>query len=263
MLLTPVGILNERHEPPSFNGVERTQVETFIIPTTWFDTGFGFTGELGRGFRYRAYLMSGLDATGFSADEGLSGGRQKGFLSSFRNPAKTARMEFQGIRRLTLGLSLYSGHAGFNLQTVNPRTDIVSFDGRYSRGRFDLRGLFADVWITRTRELNLALQRQSGVSPNIARKMRGYYLEPAVHVFPRRMRHDLILFTRYEKFNTQHSMAGGLVPLPQFDRSAWVAGATYKPNADIAFKFDYIFNRNASSVVRAVDSFNLGLGWWF
>ncbi len=263
MLLAPVGILNERHEPPSFNGVERTQVETIIIPTTWFDAGFGFTGELGRGFRYRAYLMSGLDATGFSAEEGLRGGRQKGFLSSFRNPAKTARLEFQGIRRLTLGLSVYTGQAGFNLRTVNPRTDIVEFDGRYSRGRLDLRGLFAGVWITKSRELNLALQRQFGTLPNIARKMRGYYFEPAVRVFPRRTRHDLILFTRYEKFNTQHRLADGFVPLPQFDRSAWVAGATYKPNADIAFKFDYIFNRNASPVVRAVDSVNFGLGWWF
>jgi hypothetical protein len=263
MLLAPVGILNERHEPPSFNGVERNQVETFIIPTTWFDTGFGFTGELGRGFRYRAYLMSGLDATGFSAEEGLSGGRQKGFLSSFRNPAKTARVEFQGVRRLTLGLSLYSGHTGFRLRTLNPRADIVSFDGRYSRGRLDLRGLFADVWISRARELNLALQREFGAFPNIARKLRGYYFEPAVHVLPRRTRHDLVLFTRYEKFNTQHRMPEGFAALPQFNRSAWVAGATYKPNADVAFKFDYIFNRNASSVVRAVDSVNLGLGWWF
>ena len=58
MMLTPVGILNERHEPPSFNGVERTFVETLIIPTTWRELGFGFTGDLGRGFRYRAYLTS-------------------------------------------------------------------------------------------------------------------------------------------------------------------------------------------------------------
>jgi hypothetical protein len=32
MILPPVGIVNERHEPPSFNGVERPFVETIIIP---------------------------------------------------------------------------------------------------------------------------------------------------------------------------------------------------------------------------------------
>ena len=32
MVLIPVGIINERHEPPSFNGVERPFVDTLIIP---------------------------------------------------------------------------------------------------------------------------------------------------------------------------------------------------------------------------------------
>jgi hypothetical protein len=263
MLLAPVGLINERHEPPSFNGVERPMVETVIIPSTWFDTGFGVTGDLGRGFRYRAYLMSGLDASGFDAEEGLRNGRQQGFLSSFRNPAKTARLEYQGIRRLSLGASIYSGHSGFNLRNVNPRVGIYSLDGRYGWRRFDFRGLFAQAGISRARELNLALQRQRGFAPNVARLMRGYYFEPAAHIFPRRTRHDMILFTRYEKFNTQHRMPAGFTALPQFDRSAWVVGATYKPNADVALKFDYIFNRNASSVVRARDAFNMGIGWWF
>jgi hypothetical protein len=80
---------------------------------------------------------------------------------------------------------------------------------------------------------------------------------------PRRFRQDAVLFARYEKFNTQHRMPQGFVPLPHLDRSAWVVGGMFKPNADVAFKFDYVFNRNASRVVRPVDGFNLGLGWWF
>ena len=64
MVLVPVGIVNERHEPPTFNGVERTMVDTVIVPTTWRDTGIGAFGELGRGFSYRAYAVPGLDAAG-------------------------------------------------------------------------------------------------------------------------------------------------------------------------------------------------------
>lgn len=263
MVLAPVGIINERHEPPSFNGVERPMVETVIIPSTWFDTGFGLTGDLGKGFRYRAYLMGGLDATAFDAEEGLRGGRQKGFQTSFRNPAKVVRLEYSGVRRLTLGTSAYTGHTGFNLPGINPRVDLFDFDGRYSYKRLDFRGLFAQASISRARELNLALQGDFGFMPNIARQMRGWYLEPAVHVMPRWRKQDLVLFTRYERFNTQHRMPEGFVPLPQFDRSAWVMGATFKPNADVAFKFDYIVNRNRSSVVPAVNTFNIGLGWWF
>ena len=263
MLLTPVGIINERHEPPSFNGVERPFVETVIIPSTWFEPGFGITGDLGRGLRYRAYLMAGLDASEFDADEGIRAGRQKGFRASFRNPAKAMRLEFSGIRRLTLGTSVYTGHAGFRLLTVNPRVDLFNFDGRYGIGRFDVRGLFAQTWMTRAAQLNRALARLHGFDPNLARQMRGYYFEPAAHMLPRRWRQDAIAFVRYEKFNTQHRMPAGYVPLPEFNRSAWVVGLTLKPNADVAFKFDYVFNRNASMVVRTADAFNVGLGWWF
>ncbi|MEO8369512.1 MAG: hypothetical protein ABI806_09940 [Candidatus Solibacter sp.] len=263
MMLTPVGIINERHEPPSFNGVERPFVETVIIPTTWRELGFGFTGDIGRGFRYRAYLTSSLDASRFDAESGITGGRTAGFDASFRNPAKVARLEFAGVRRMTLGASIYSGHAGYNTPGVNPRVTIAEFDGRYSYRRLDLRGLFATTWVSQAGELNWRLEQQFGVNPNVASQLRGYYLEPAVHVFPRRMRNDLILFARYEKYNTQHAMPAGYVPLPQFNRSSWFTGVTFKPNADVAIKFDYVFNRNASTVVRAVNGINLGIGWWF
>ena len=263
MLLTPMGIVNERHEPPSFNGVERPFVETVIIPTTWRELGFGLTGDLGRGFRYRAYLGSSLDALRFGAEFGISEGKSSGLDSSFRNPAKMARVEYAGVRRLTLGASVYSGHAGYNTPGVNPRVTIGEFDGRYSFRRFDLRGLFAQTSITRTAELNRFIQRQSGVNPNVAKQLRGYYLEPAVHLLPRKWGKDLIAFTRYERYNTQQGMEAGFNPLPQFDRSSWVTGITFKPTPDVALKFDYNFNRNRSAVVRAVDGINLGIGWWF
>jgi hypothetical protein len=263
LLLTPVGIVNERHEPPSFNGVERPFVETLIIPTTWREMGFGVTGDLGRGFRYRTYLTSQLDASLFDAESGITEGRTSGFNSSFRNPAKSLRLEYAGVRRMTLGASIYSGHAGYNTPGLNPRVTIGEFDGRYSFHRFDFRGLFANTWVSKAGELNTLIERDLGFNPNIASEMRGYYLEPGVHVLPRRTRNDLILFARYEKYNTQQRMPAGFVPLPQFDRSSWVTGVTYKPNADVAIKFDYVFNRNASAVVRALNGINLGVGWWF
>ncbi len=263
MMLTPMGIINERHEPPSYNGVERPFVETLIIPTTWRELGFGLTGDLGRGFRYRAYLGSSLNARRFDAESGIAEGKSSGFDASFRNPAKMARVEYAGVRRLTLGTSFYSGHAGYNTPGVNPRVTIGEFDGRYSYRRFDLRGLFAQTAITRTGELNRFIQRATGVNPNVAKQMRGYYLEPAVHVLPRKWGKDLIAFGRYERYNTQHRMEAGFTALPQFDRSSWITGVTFKPTPDIALKFDYDFNRNRSAVVRALDGINLGIGWWF
>src|SRR5688572_25049982 len=78
MMLVPLGIINERHEPPVFHGVERPFVDTVIVPSTWFEAGAGVHGAFGRGFRYRAYAMAPLDATAFSAEEGLRDGAQHG-----------------------------------------------------------------------------------------------------------------------------------------------------------------------------------------
>jgi len=263
MLLSPVGIINERHEPPAFHGVERPFVETTIIPSTWRELGAGLTGDLGRGLRYRAYLTSSLNARGFDAEEGIAGGRTAGFDASMRNPAKVARLEYAGIRKLTLGTSFYSGHTGYELDDLNPRVTISEFDGRWNWRRFEARGLFAHTWLSRAGELNRTLQRTLGFNPNVAEQMRGAYWESAVRVLPRRIRADLALFARYEKYNTQHKMPAGFLPRAQFNRSSWVTGVTFKPNADVAIKFDYNFNRNASKVIKPVDGINLGIGWWF
>ena len=113
MLLVPVGIINERHEPPVFNGVERPFVDTVIVPTTWFDVGVGVHGEVGNGFRYRAYAMAPLDALEFTAEDGIREGRQKGAEANVRNLAFTARGEYLGIRDLTVGASVWTGESSF------------------------------------------------------------------------------------------------------------------------------------------------------
>ncbi len=78
IVLIPVGIINERHEPPVYYGVERPLVDTVLVPTTWFEAGAGVHGELGRGWRYRAYVISPLNAARFSAEEGAARGPPEG-----------------------------------------------------------------------------------------------------------------------------------------------------------------------------------------
>ncbi|MCI0620881.1 MAG: hypothetical protein L0387_04285 [Acidobacteria bacterium] len=263
MLLSPVGIINERHEPPSFNGVERPFVDTFIVPSTWFGSGGGFVGDLGKGFAYKAYLMTSLDAAGFSAEEGFRGGRQNGFFENAQHMAPVGRLEYRGVPGLNLGTSFWTGRTGFNLPDINGQARIFEFDGRYRKGRLDWRGQFATNHLDNAAEINRALQRQTGVNPNIARAMRGFYAEGAGHLFPTKFRHDLVAFYRYENFDTQYRMPAGFLPLKQFDRSAHIVGLTYYPYPDVALKFDYNFMRNASEVVRVPNRWNFGVGWWF
>ena len=264
MLLMPVGIINERHEPPIYYGVERPFVDTVLIPTTWFEVGAGVHGEVGRGWRYRAFVTAPLDASQFNAEEGIRGGRQKGARANIGRPAVSGRFEYVGWPGLTVGGSFWSGQSGFQYR---PRFDVPvtlgEADVRYSRDRIELRGQLVQTAVGNADALNDVEARTTGVSPNVARTMRGFYGEAGYRVVSGSRGGDVGVFARYENFDTQFRMPDGYVPLKEFDRDAWVVGATYWPDADIALKADFSWLRNQSAVVRAPKSFNVGLGWWF
>ncbi len=264
MMLMPIGIMNERHEPPTYYGVERPFIDTVIVPTTWFETGAGVHGEIGRGWRYRAYVTAPLNAAEFSAEEGIREGRQKGSESNAGRPAVTGRLEYVGYRGLTLGASAWSGRSGFEFR---PRFDVpvslVETDARYSRRGLELRAQFAQIWIDNADLLNEALALRVGVNPNIGRVLRGFSLEGGRRFLTGARFGEVGGFVRYENFDTQYRMPTGYVPLLEFDRDAWVVGANYWPDPDVAVKVDYSIVGNRSSVITAPNSFNLGLGWWF
>jgi hypothetical protein len=263
MLLMPVGIINERHEPPVFHGVERPFVDTVIVPSTWFDVGAGIHGEVAAGLRYRAYLVAPLNAVEFSADEGIRGGRQKGSEANVRNIAYTARLEYVGRRNLTLGASLWVGESSFAAPRLDTAVLLGEVDARYRHERLELRGQYAHVAVDDAGRLNDALQRAVGVSPNIAEQLRGFYGEAAYRIWNQGSPRDLVAFLRYENFDTQFRMPAGYLPLKEFDRDAWVVGATYYPDPDIAVKADYTRLRSQSGIMANRHLVNLGLGWWF
>ncbi len=83
LLLIPMGIVNEYHEPTTFNGVERPLVDSKINPTTWREVGFGLSGTIQpANLKYQAYLVNGFngyDGTAkLNGNGGLRSGRQKG-----------------------------------------------------------------------------------------------------------------------------------------------------------------------------------------
>ena len=264
IVLIPVGIINERHEPPVYYGVERPMVDTFLVPTTWFETGVGVHGEVGRGWRYRAYVVSPLNAALFTAEEGLRDGRQKGSRTNVGRVAATGRVEYVGLRGLTAGASFWTGDSGFEFRPVfDVPVRLFSADARYSRRGTELRAQFVDVSISNADLLNDALTRRIGVDPNLGKSMRGGLLEASHRFFSNPRLGEIGAFVRYDNVNTQARMPPGAVALPEFDRDAIVVGATYWPEPDIAVKVDYVIARNRSSVIAAPNSFNIGLGWWF
>src|SRR2546425_4334789 len=151
LVLPPVGIINETHEPPTFNGVERPGFDHDVIPTTWREIGLGAVGTIpgGSGLAYRVYLVNGLRADGLSAAEGIREGRQEGRQASFANPSFTGRVEWArpGVK---IGGSFWYGGTADTKSAGGPRGlggpgAPVSAGARYESGPLALRAGGADI----------------------------------------------------------------------------------------------------------------------
>src|SRR5881296_704884 len=154
LVLPPVGIINETHEPPTFNGVERPGFDHDVIPTTWREIGVGAVGTIpgGSGLAYRVYLVNGLRADGFSASQGIREGRQEGREASFVNPSFTGRLEWARPGWKIGGSFWYGGTANadsvLGTGSFAAPITLVSADVRYDAGGASFRGEVANISVS-------------------------------------------------------------------------------------------------------------------
>ena len=110
MLLVPMGLVNEFHEPTVFLGAERPVTEQRIIPSTWRENGAGVYGSVDR-VTFRAYVVNGFNGSSFSS-RGVRSGRQKGGRAKADNMAFTGRLDITPMPGVFVGAGLYSGGSG-------------------------------------------------------------------------------------------------------------------------------------------------------
>jgi hypothetical protein len=265
LVLPPIGIINETHEPPTFNGVERPAFDRDVIPSTWRDIGVGLVGALpgSSGVSYRVYFLNGLVASGFSADAGIRGGRQEGKEASFANPSLTGRLEWArpGLR---LGGSFwYGGSANqdpaLGTGTFDNAVALVSADARYDVGPFMFRGVVANVSIADAELIDAAYG--SGVGSRIA----GGYVEGAYNLLGTlapASAQQLNAFVRHERYNTQAGVPSGVTRDDALARRITTFGLSYKPVYNVVFKGDYQLRRNRAGVGED-EQLSLGVGYQF
>ena len=265
IVLIPVGFINEHHEPPTFNGVERPNVDKTIIPTTWREAGLGLYGKFGEGVSFQAYLVAGLEAPGFSGSGGIRGGRQEGFRSDPVNPSFTGRVDWFADPSVRIGTSCFVGNTtGGNAAMGSGTLLLWSGDVHFTSGGLSLRGTGAVEFLSDASKINDAMRDGTGaLTTMIADRMYGYYLEAAYDVLPLvapGTTRSLSLFGRYEKYNTQAAVTG-FVTDPRNDRNEITVGATFKPTYNTAFKLDYQFLNNAADLNS--NMLNAGIGFFF
>jgi hypothetical protein len=283
LLLIPMGIVNEYHEPTTFNGVERPLIDGKISPSTWREIGFGFTGNiLEASLKYQAYLVNGFngyDGTAkLSGKIGLRSGRQKGAESYISAPNYSARVEYYGIRGLNLGLSGYVGNTQSKLYQGINKSDaaalakadssvvgmaMVGADARYSLKGFQARGQFYYTSLSNTEEYNRFTATGAKLN-DLGSAMTGYYVEAGYNVlrFLTNVESELIPFVRYEMYNTHAGVDGSITMNKAYQTKAITTGLTYKLAKGVVVKADLQLNKAATASVYS-KTLNAGIGVMF
>lgn len=267
LMLVPMGIVNEYHEPTTFNGVERPSIDGSIVPTTWREIGFGFSGRSDNtSLRYQAYIFNGFASVNESkvlgGSNGLRNGRQKGIQSTINKPTFSAKLDHYGIQGLRLGLSGYFGRtqAEDNVDDIDG-SDVgiamVGLDARYALRRFTARGQFINASISDSEAYNILNDA------NLGSRLQGWYLEAAYNLLPQTKKQQLFVFARYEDYDTHASVDGGLLKNLSYDRNEWTFGLSYKLAPGAVVKADYQIKDNAVMNNNASNQLNFGIGVWF
>lgn len=275
LMLVPMGIVNEYHEPTTFNGVERPSIDGNIVPTTWREIGVGVSGKFDEAsLRYQAYIFNGFASVNgtkvLGGKNALRNGRQKGIRSTVDSPNLAAKLDYYGLSGLRLGLSGYFGRsqAEDDVEEIDG-TDIgiamLGFDARYAYKRFTARGQFiyaslSDTEAYNTRNLNESLIER--LDEGLGSELQGWYAEAAYNLLPQTKAQQLFAFARYENYNTHASVDGNLMKNDTYDRDEWTFGLSYKIAPGAVVKADYQIKDSASNK-DVPNQLNIGLGVWF
>lgn len=286
LLLAPVGLTNEIHEPTTFYGVIRPSVERQIIPTTWREAGVGAHGEFDMGgggtLAYKVYGMSSLDSRGFKASNNRSL-RVKGNRARFEDMALVSRLQYDPFPGIRVGGSLFYGNTGqdvtvaakdgdgnavsghaLNGRKIGGRFSMYEVDAQVQYAGFDLRAL--SVW-TRLKDAEL-INANLGFEgdESVGSKQSGWYVTGAYNLLSAfdsgsRYLEYLAPFVRYERYDTQKAVPAGFARDAKNRRNEYTFGLNYKPISNVVVKAEYQRLDNAAE--EAKGQFNFGLGYVF
>lgn len=265
LILMPVGLLNETHEPTAYYGVERNFVETAIVPTTWREGGLEAVATFDNGLTLQAGVSTSFDINKWDAaspagrESPLGAIHQELQLARAHDIGGFAALNWRGVPGLQLGGSGFAANVSQGQPGV-PRATAVLWEvhGRWTPWRLDLTALYARGTISNTAALNAPLV---GAPTLIPASFFGGYLQAACRVWSQG---NLALapFVRYERFNTAHRYAdlgAGLTPAPLQTEGVITAGANFQLAPGVVLKADVQRFRVATGTNRV----DVGVGWSF
>ncbi|HEY8157451.1 MAG TPA: hypothetical protein VIF10_01995 [Methylobacter sp.] len=263
LVLMPMGLVNRIHEPLFYFGNHRPEVEQRIIPSTWREMGAGLFGAITPSLTYTAYVVSGLDATGFTSD-GIREGRGGGSNAKAENFGYVARVDYDpaALPGVTVGGSAYVGNSGQNQTFAGQKADVFTqlyeahVQWKYRGLEFRTLGSWGHI--------NNADLVSANNNTIVGSENYGVYSELGYDILPLLWKDTtqyLAPFFRYERLNTVAKAPTGFANDPTKDWQIYQVGLQYKPIPNVVLKADY---RNYTAKQGQLpDDFNLGFGFIF
>ncbi len=275
-MVLPVGLTNAHHEPILFFGTVRPEAETVVIPSTWHETGLSIFGRFGQGYSrmsYQAFVTAGLNADGFGRDHWVADGKQGLFeTDNFTSPAYTARLEYEGVKGLRVGASVYycnntaaNTDKRYKYSSVGrvPVT-IITADAQYVNRYVTARANFLWGEVGNSKKLSsVSLSNLSnyhhGAMRRTAKNALSYGVEVGLNL--RNIIGDnrvpvFYPFVRYEYYNPQERDEGDQAVEARCQVSKWVGGLNWFALPNLVVKLDYSTRKIGTAKVFGDSRYN-------
>lgn len=239
MIILPIGIINETHEPPVFYGVERNPVEKNIIPATWWAGGIGLSGHHPTGLSYDAMIHEGLNTPDTDGKRfTMRKGRQKTGKATAKDLAATGRIKYTGLPGLEIGLTGHYQSDFAQGAAHGGSATLLETHAAYQKGKLGIKTLYARWDLDGAAAKSANKEAQDGA-----------YIEASYKVTPK-----LGAFVRQSQWDNG---GAGDTEFQQTD-----LGMNYWLNDNVVLKADYQ-NQSHAKDSKASDGFNLGVGYQF
>ena len=272
IVLMPFGKFNLLHDSDIQDLTERPLVSRRIMPSTWMESGFGAFGELPIGealkwnflpdsyLNYEGYVVNGLDED--ISDTGTRNAKGHLSVDANNNKALVGRIGLGLNRNLELGVSGYAGKYGRSgSSTRNGKDDLIglSSDINFKRGPFELVGDFA-YFDFEDGALVDDDTTDSTAAVSAPKYMRGFYLEPRFHFWPKFLNNTflgrgfkdpkLTLLGRYDWVDIADDGDAGS---GNNKEKRYTLGINYRPIESWVFKLEYQRNSSSNEVLERGD----------
>lgn len=266
--LVPMGYVNLYHEPTLFNTVQRPDVEKQLIPSTWHELGLSVYGKTDN-FEYTLGAYTALDMSNTKTGTPVAskdwirkarvGNESDDSNNGMDNMAVVARLDYNGINGLQVGVSGYTGKAGNAIvagQSEEGQMTMYDIHAVYQNEGFKARALYTESH----------LSNADSYKSDMPESARGGYVNLEYNIMPllTSSTDRLPVFFQYENYNLATKMAnGGSFGTTQ----SYTYGLNYFPHDQVVLKAEYMLrhNENTATTSNYINEgiYSLGLGFIF